>query len=213
MKKYFVMAFVALSMAAMAQHVTPLSIEIADVKIDSLRTLYLSEPMMYRASLEVVEQALDKNEDELKPAKAELKTEQTHAKEIGNSLTSATQMAASLKKLYDKEEGELKSMQKVVEKQQKTLSRQTTLNKENIETYTRFLEKQQTELGYSLREVADRQRAIADLETAIQNGKTGLQAYIHETEQKAAELAKLEALYKQRVAQLKAEQKTAKTMQ
>ena len=213
MKKIFFMAFMVLSVSAMAQHVTPISFQIADVKLDSLRTLYISEPTMYRASLEVVAQNLAKNAEDLKSAKAELKTEQAPAKEIGNSLKGATKMAAALKKLYAKEESELKSMQKVVEKQQKTLNKQTELNQASRENYLQFLEKQQKELGYSLREVADRQRAITDLETAIQNGQTGLQTYIQETQQKAMDLAQMEAQYKERLAILKAEQKTAKTLQ
>ena len=186
MKKILFLAFMALGMSAMAQHVTPLSIQLAEVKLDSLRTLYINEPTMYRAALEVVAQSLAKNAEEIKAAKAELKVEQTHGKEMANSLKEATKMAASLKKLYTKEESELKSMQKVVEKQ---------------------------ELGYSLREVADRQRAIADLETSIQNGQTRLQTYIQETQQKALDLAQLEAELKARTATLKAEQKTAKSLQ
>jgi chromosome segregation ATPase len=213
MKKYFIIAFMALGMSAMAQHVTPLSIEIADMKLDSLRTLYVSEPTMYRAALEVVAQSLEKNAEEIKAAKAVLKVEQSHAKEMGNSLKEAAKMTASLKKLYAKEEGELKSMQKVVEKQQKTLNKQKELNQSTRDNYLLFLEKQQKELGYSLREVADRQRAIADLETSIQNGQTRLQTYIQETQQKALELAQLEAELKARTATLKAEQKTAKSLQ
>ena len=64
-----------------------------------------------------------------------------------------------------------------------------------------------------MREVADRQRAITDLETSIQKGHTLLQNYVHEVEQKTVDLANLERIYKERLAQLKAEQKTAKTMQ
>ena len=213
MKKLFFIAFMAVGVSAMAQHVTPLSIELAEVKLDSLRTLYITEPTMYRASLEVVGQNLAKNAEELKAAKSELKTEQAHSKEISNSLKQATKMSASLKKLYSKEESELKSMQKVIEKQQKTLGKQKELNKETRETYSQLLEKQQKELGYSLREVADRQRSITDIETTVQNSQSGLQTYLQEIEQKATELAKLEALYKERLAILKAEQKTAKNMQ
>ncbi len=213
MKKIVLMAFAVLSMSAMAQHVTPLSIRIAETKIDSLRTLYLSEPTMYRAALEVVAQSLDKNEDELKAAKAELKAELAHAKEMDNSLKDATKMVASMKKIYAKEESELKSMQKVVEGQQKTLNKQKELNQETRDSYLQLLEKQQKELGYSLRDVADRQRAIAELETTIQNGQTKLQTYIQETQQKTLELAQLEALYKERAATIKAEQKAARNMQ
>ena len=213
MKKIFLMAFMALGMSAMAQHVTPISFRIADVKIDSLRALYGNEPTMYRASLEVAAQNLAKNADELKAVKAELKVEQAHAKEMGNSLKEATKMTNSLKKIYTKEESELKSMQKVVEKQQKTLNKQKELNQATRDYYLAFLEKQQKELGYSLREVAERQRAVSDLETAIQNGQTVLQAYIQETQQKAMDVAQMDALYKERQAAVKAEQKSAKSMQ
>ena len=212
MKKIFVMAFMALSLGAFAQHVTPLSIEISDPKIDSLRALYITEPAMYRASLEVAEQALLKNAEAVKAAKAELKTEQAHGKEMSNSLKEAMKMAASLKKIYTKEENELKSMQKVVEKQQKTLNKQKELNQASRDSYLQVLEQQQKELGYSLREVAERQRAVADMETAIQNSQTGLQSYIQETQQKSVELAGIENLLNQRLALVKAEQKTAKTM-
>ena len=213
MKKIFLMAFMALGVSAMAQHVTPISFQIAEVKLDSLRTLYINEPTMYRASLEVVAQNLAKNAEDLKAVKAELKVEQAHSKEMANSLKEATKMANSLKKIYSKEEGELKSMQKVVEKQQKTLNKQKELNQATRDSYLLFLEKQQKELGYSLREVADRQRAVSDLETAIQNGQTALQSYIQETQQKAIDVAQLDALYKERLAILKAEQKTAKSLQ
>ena len=213
MKKILFLAFMALGMSAMAQHVTPLSIQLADVKLDSLRTLYINEPTMCRAALEVVAQSLAKNAEEIKAAKAELKVEQTHGKEMANSLKEATKMTASLKKLYTKEESELKSMQKVVEKQQKTLNKQKELNQSTRDNYLLFLEKQQKELGYSLREVADRQRAIADLETSIQNGQTRLQTYIQETQQKALDLAQLEAQLKEKNNTLKAEQKSAKSLQ
>lgn len=206
------MAFMALSLSAFAQHVTPLSIEIADPKIDSLRALYIAEPTMYRAALEVAVQALAKNAEEVKAAKAELKTEQAHGKEMGNSLKEALKMAASLKKLYTKEESELKSMQKVVEKQQKTLNKQKELNQASRDSYLQVLEQQQKELGYSLREVAERQRAVADMETAIQNSQTDLQSYIQETQQKSFDITELENLLNQRLALVKAEQKTAKTM-
>ena len=207
------MAFMALSLSAFAQHVTPLSFEISDPKIDSLRSLYIAEPTMYRAALEVAVQNLMKDAEKVKAAKVELKTEQEHGKEMGNALKDALKMSASLKKIYAKEEGELKSMQKIVEKQQKTLNKQKELNQASRDSYLQVLEQQQKELGYSLREVAERQRAIAEMETSIQNKQTDLQAYIQETQQKSIDIAALETQLNQRLALVKAEQKTAKTMQ
>ncbi len=212
MRKIFVLAFMALGLSAMAQHVTPLAITITDVKIDSLRSLYLNEPTMYRAALDVVAKNLDQNGEQIKVAKAELKDEQAHAKEMDASLKEALKMTSSLKGIYSKEEGALKSMQKTIEKQQRKLASNRRLNKDARDDYAQMLEKQQKELGYSLREVADRQHSIADLETSIQNKQTSLQNFVQETVQKEAELNLLETTYKQRLATLKAEQKTAKSM-
>lgn len=213
MKKIFLMAFVALSVSAMAQKVTPVTITLAEFKVDSLRTLYMSEPIMYRASLDAVAQALEKNAVELKAAKSEFKTEQQLTKEMANSLKDAIKMATSMKKLYEKEESELKAMQKVVMGQQKMLTKQKELNAETRDSYTAFLEKEQKELGYALREVAERQRAVSELQTAIQNHQTKLETYNQEVAQKATTLANLEAELKARVASVKAEQKAAKSLQ
>ena len=210
MKKIFVMAFLTLGLSAMAQHVAPLTIEIADPQVDSLRAKYLTEPAMYRAALEAVSLDLTKNGEQIKAAKSELKDEQNHAKEMDGSLKEALKMTAELKKVYDKEEVALKAMQKTIEKQQRKLASNRRLNKEARENYAQMLEKQQKELGYSLREVAERQHSVSDLETSIQNWQTSLQYFVQETVQKEGEIAKLEALCKQRQAELKAELKAAK---
>lgn len=210
MKKIFVMAFLALGLSAMAQHVAPLTIEIADPQVDSLRAKYLTEPAMYRAALEAVSLDLTKNGEQIKAAKAELKDEQNHAKEMDGSLKEALKMTAELKKVYDNEEVALKAMQKTIEKQQRKLASNRRLNKTARENYAQMLEKQQKELGYSLREVAERQHSVSDLETSIQNWQTSLQYFVQEAMLKEGEIAKLEALLKQRQAELKAELKAAK---
>jgi chromosome segregation ATPase len=213
MKKVFLLAFMALSLSVAAQKVTPLTIELAEVDINALRAQYQSEPIMYRAALDKLSKDLEGDAAEIKNAKAQLKVEQSHSKEMEKSLKEAEKMAASLKSLYTKEEAELKKMMQTVQKQQQTLSKQVELNEETRESYVAFLEKQQKELNYSLREVADRQRAISDLEATISNSKTNMQYYVQAVNQKAADLANIEAQHKQRVSTVKAEQKSAKSMQ
>ena len=168
---------------------------------------------MYRAALNTLLADLNKDGDALKAAKAELKVEKAHADEIDKTLKQASKLAASLKKLYTKEENELRTMQKAVEKQQKTLNKQKELNQESRDSYLRILERQQKELGYSLREVAERQRAVAELETSIQNKQTNRQTYVQETQQKTVELSTIELQIKERIALVKAELKSANAMQ
>lgn len=212
MRKIFVLAFLAIGLSVMAQHVNPLSIEIPEVNIDTLRAKHFAEPAMYRAALEVLARDLDKNGDQIKAAKAELKDEKAHSKEMDGALKQALKMTAELDKVYEKEEASLKSMQKHVEGQQRKLAANRRLNKESRNDYSQMLEKQQKELGYALREVADRQHSIADLETSIQNAQTGLQNFVQETVQKEIELTRLESLYKQNSAAVKAELKATKKM-
>lgn len=212
MRKFFLMAVLALSMSAFAQRVTPLNITLAEVKLDSLRALYLAEPIMYRASLDAVAQALEKNDKEIKAAKTELKVEKQHAKEMGTSLKKAESMVASLKKLYGKEENELRNMGKTVEKQMKTLGKQNELNDETRNLYRSFLEKQQQELNYSLRDVAERARAISDLETSIQNAKSNLSQFEQQANLKESELKFMETQLKERQKLVKEEQKAAKSL-
>ena len=212
MRKYILLAFAALSISAFAQKVTPLNIELAELKTDSLRTLYIAEPAMYRASLEVVAQALDKNAKEVSEAKAILKDEQSHAKEMASSIKEALKMTAALTKTYEKEEATLKSMQKTVEKQQRKLNSQKKLNQEARDSYSQMLDKQQKELGYSLRELAERQRAVAELNTSIQDWQSQLQAFEQQLIQKASDLTLIENQLKERLSALKAEQKFAKSL-
>ena len=168
---------------------------------------------MYRAALDNVAKSLDRNAEELKAVKTEFKVEQAHSKEMAKGLNEAGKLATSLKKLYSKEEGELKGMQKTIENQQKTLNKQQALSQDTRETYLVFLEQQQKELGYAIREAAERLRSISEMETQIQNRKTDLQNYEQLVSQKAAEIAKLENTLKQRQAAVKSEQKAAKSMQ
>lgn len=213
MKKVFLLGFLALSMVAMAQQVTPVTVEIAELKIDSLRAAYLSQPPMYRTALEMQAAQLEQSRKALDEAKATLKAEQKHAKEMEAAIKDAAKMAANLKKLYAKEQTELKAMQKNVEKQQKTLSKQKDLNDASRKAYRNLLDREQRELGEAIDEVSARINSMSELETTLQNEQSNLQAFNTQVAQKALEIERLEAVYKERLAILKAEQKAAKSLQ
>ena len=212
MKKLFTIALMAVSMTAMAQSVTPLNIQIPELKFDSLRSLYISEPTMYRASLEVLAGQYAEVDKQLKAAKTELKAEQDHSKAMGTMIKESTSLANDLIKLYSKETDEIKSMQKTIEKQQRNLTKQVALNEQSRELFSRVLEREQKQLSRSVSEVAERQRDMTDQLNELQHMQTQLQNYEAEVQQKASNLSSLEALCKERLALLKAEQKTAKAL-
>ena len=132
---------------------------------------------------------------------------------MANSLKVASKMTAAMKKLYSQEEAELKAMQKTVEKQQKTFAKQKDLNQDTRDSYNLFLENEQKELSYSLREVADRQRAITDLETYLQTTQGQLQNFQQEITQKTASFVQIETELKTRMTTVKVEKKAAKGLQ
>ena len=205
MKKIFLLGFLAMSMVALAQQVTPVTVQIAELKIDSLRAVYLSQPPMYRTALEMQAVELEQSRKGLEAAKATLKAEQKHAKEMGVAIKDAAKMATNLKKLYIKEQTELKAMQ--------TLSKQSDLNDASRKAYSRLLEREQRELGDAADEVASRISSMSELETTLQNEQTNLQSFNTQVAQKALEIQRLETVYKERLAILKAEQKAAKSLQ
>lgn len=212
MKKIFTIALLALGMTAVAQSVTPLNIQIPELKFDSLRSLYISEPSMYRASLEVLVGQYAEVDRQIKTAKTELKAEQDHSKAMSLMIKEANALADDLIKLYTKEAAELKSMQKNIEKQQKTLAKRVALNEKSRDTFSKVLDREQTQLNQSLVAVAERQRDMTDQLNQLQNMQTQLQGYESEIQKKSMEITQLETIYKERLAALKAEQKTAKSL-
>ena len=213
MKKLFVIALAAMSMAVMAQHVTPVGVRVPDLKLDSLRDLYSSQPAMYQSALKSLEGELNQDLNVLKNARAVLKVEQAHAKEMSATLIEAFKLAGTLRKTYDAEESALIDMQKTIEKQLITMGKKVEINQNTRDEYTELLTTQQKELNYSLREVADRKRAITDVEEGLRGGQNNVQNYAQEVLQKAAEITHLEAECKAKLATVKKEQKAAKSMQ
>lgn len=213
MRKILTIALMAVSVAMMAQHVTPVEVNVAELNLDSLRDAYISQPEMYQSALKVVERNLEQNAADLKKARLQQKAEQAHVKEMGVTLKESQKLITGLKKTYAQEEKELKAMLNTISKQQTNLLKQTDLNQETRDNYTRFLEEQQKGINYSLRDVADRMRTITDLEEALRKSQNVINAYHHETIQKALDITSLETKYKHNMAKLKKEQKAAKSIQ
>ena len=212
MKKLFIIAFVSLSMATMAQHVNPLSITIAEINLDSLRNAYLAQPTMYRASLEVVAEQLEQNAQQIKSATQELKQEQAHGKEIARATKEANKNLTAILKQYDKEETEKDALLVMIEQQKKNLGRQDTLNSQTADYYVKMINEQQQILEQSVKDLKIRKQQVEQLLEAWQTLQLKYQTYNQEIEKKAFDLAQTEVLLKERMKILKEEQKAAKSL-
>ena len=200
------------SLTIMAQHVTPLDIKIAELNLDSLRGAYLAQPTMYRASLDVVAEQLEENAQQIKEAQNELKTEMTHAKEMRRVLNEGLKRLSVLKKIYAKEEAEIKSLMETLENQRQKLEKQTELNQQTRDGYIQMFSNEYSRLEQTLSDIANRVQEATLLSNELQNATFAYQTYEQELERKAFDLAQVEALYETRKDALKAEQRAAKSL-
>lgn len=212
MKKLFIIAFVSLSMATMAQHVNPLAISVAEINLDSLRAAYLAQPTMYRASLEVVAEQLEQNAQQIKSATQELKQEQAHGKEIARATKEANKNLTALQNLYEKEESEKDALLVMIEQQKKKLTRQDKINSQTTDYYVQMLNEQQQIVEQSMSDLKIRKQQVEQLLEEWQALQLKYQTYNQEIEKKAFELAQTEVLLKERMKILKEEQKAAKSL-
>ena len=212
MKNVFVIFLMGFSLTIMAQHVTPLDIKIAELNLDSLRGAYLAQPTMYRASLDVVAEQLEENAQQIKEAQNELRIEMIHAKEMRRVLNEGLKRLSVLKKIYAKEEAEIKSLMETLEDQRQKLEKQTELNQQTRDGYIQMFSNEYSRLEQTLSDLATRVQEATLLSNELQNATFSYQTYEQELERKAFDLAQVEALYETRKDALKAEQRAAKSL-
>lgn len=212
MKNVFVIFLMGFSLTIMAQHVTPLDIKIAELNLDSLRGAYLAQPTMYRASLDVVAEQLEENAQQIKEAQNELRIEMIHAKEMRRVLNEGVKRLSVLKKIYAKEEAEIKSLMETLEDQRQKLEKQTELNQQTRDGYIQMFSDEYSRLEQTLSDLANRVQEATLLSNELQNATFAYQTYEQELERKAFDLAQVEALYETRKDALKAEQRAAKSL-
>ena len=212
MKNVFVIFLMGFSLTIMAQHVTPLDIKIAELNLDSLRGAYLAQPTMYRASLDVVAEQLEENAQQIKEAQNELRIEMIHAKEMRRVLNEGVKRLSVLKKIYAKEEAEIKALMETLENQRQKLEKQTELNQQTRDGYIQMFSDEYSRLEQTLSDLANRVQEATLLSNELQNATFSYQTYEQELERKAFDLAQVEALYETRKDALKAEQRAAKSL-
>lgn len=212
MKNVFVIFLMGFSLTIMAQHVTPLDIKIAELNLDSLRGAYLAQPTMYRASLDVVAEQLEENARQIKEAQNELKIEMSHAKEMKRVLNEGMKRLSVLKKIYAKEEAEIKSLMETLDNQWQKLEKQTELNQQTRDGYIQMFSDEYSRLEQTLSDLANRIQEATLLSNELQNATFSYQTYEQELERKAFDLAQVGDLYETRKDALKAEQRAAKSL-
>lgn len=214
MKKLFIiLAVAAFGMQLNAQHVAPLTIQLADFALDTMRTKYANDPAMYQTELQRIVLMQEAETKAIKDAWKELKDEKQHAKDLASCLKEVGSAVSSLEKSGSKEEAAIKGMLKTIEKQMKQNSRtSSTLNAETRDDYHDYLTAEKRYLESMLDEIAARKKNLSDAMTGARDLQNGLNAFNVEIQQKELDLKQLENTSKTRIATIKNEQKIVKAM-
>ena len=212
MKRVYLLCLLFVGICASAQQLTPLSIQLAELNLDSLRDAYLAQPTMYRASLEVVEQELEQNAQQIKVAKEQLKAEQNIAKEVAKTIKDGLKMLAAAKKQQASEEKELAALIKLWDAQQKKTAKQDLLNQPTKDVYTTLCAQQKQVLDQLVQDLKAQNKTLTESEEQLKSMQLTWQTFSQSIEKKAFELAQLEVSYQTKKEMLKAEQKAAKKL-
>lgn len=211
-KLFFVIALAALSLGMSAQHVAPLTVQVTEFNLDTMRTKYANDPQMYATELQHIVLLQEAEQQAIKEAWKELKDEKAHAKNVAACLKDVNGSISNLGKSAEKEMDVLKDMLKSIEKQQKGVRDLKKLKAETREDYNEYLETEKRYLSAMLDELTARQKNLSNAQTGAQSLEAGLNAFNLEIQQKELDLKQLETTSKARIDQIKAEQKIVKQM-
>lgn len=211
MKKIgFIFASVALCATLNAQHVTPLTINLPDFSLDSLRTVYAADAPMYRAELERIQNVQDANEKAISQARRELKDEKTHAKDVAAYLKERESAITNLQKACETEQKALANMQSSVEKTLKKVQKTSLLNRQSQDMRVTALQGDKKEVIRLQDELAARQKRLTAMLDRVRADQGELATFNIEIQNKEVDLTQLENTLKVRKESVKAELKNVK---
>lgn len=208
-KLFFLAAVLAVVVCAQAQHVTPVTVKITEVNLDSIRTANIA-PTDYLVEVEKILVSLETNQKELKAVEKELKDEQNHLKNLQAGCKETQKSLATLEKLYTQEHKTLSGLMKSANDQYQKAMKMDKLDRKSRNAFLDMMEAQKEDMEYSLREVDSRLRSVSDNKEKLSKVAAATTAYEQEVKTKALDLAQLTATLKERMDRVKVEVKTTK---
>lgn len=202
-------AFVAVSMCAIAQHVTPVTVKLTEYNLDTLRQAYPA-PADYLVEVSKIQVALETNGKELKAVEKELKDEQNHLKNLQTGCKDAAKSLATLEKLYTQEQKTLTQMQKTTNDQYQKAMKNDKIERSSKNMFLDMMEAQKENVDYSLREVDGRLRAVMDSKERLTKVDASVTNYEQEVRTKEIDLKQMIANHKTLLDRIKVEVKTTK---
>ncbi|MGM9837239.1 MAG: hypothetical protein ACI30A_01970 [Paludibacteraceae bacterium] len=211
MKKIcLIIAFGAVSLLMSAQHVSPLTITLAEFSLSSMREQYASDKPMYKSELQRIQLTQDANEKAISAAKKELKEEKAHAKNIASYIEQLRSTYESLQKQYANEESTLSALNESIDKQIRKTQQLGQLDKESRESYTTLLQAQKEDVVRDLENLAYRQKALLKIQEQINKEQASLSNFEIELQNKEIDLNHLDQMHKSNTKVIKEELKAVK---
>lgn len=211
MKKVMLLAAVIVAALSInAQHVVPVSLNLTEYKLDSLRVQYVNDPVGYLAQLQQVEIAQKQDADELKSLQKQLKDEKNFAKERAGLLKDADKVLKQLEKDTQSSNKALISLRNGMEKSHRSIQKQSLVNQDAKETTTASISEYKALVEQEIHASSARLTQISKVKSSVASAHTGLESFNAEVASKEAKIKELEAKQKANVAEIKAQIKAAK---
>ena len=209
MKKSFLFVlFAALTLTASAQHVTPLTIKLTEVDLNSLRSQYQGQA--YLLELQRLDMLLKDDTKLLKDAQNQLKAENDYYNQMTSYVDKAEASFKNLQALSQKELDEFNKLKDNAEKQLRNLNSATNLKPETRTKVVDCLQEQRRGLEAAINATTSRQSQLANQPAQLQQMRTDLMVMSNELVNKETDLKQLETSLKTRREVIKAETKNVK---
>lgn len=209
MKKSIILAlFMTLTVSLSAHHVTPITVNLTEFNLDSLRAQYSGSS--YLLELQRLDKLMKDDTKALKDAQVQLKAEKDYYKQMSSYIDKAESSFKSLQTYSQKELDEINKLKDQADKQIRTLNSSSQINPDTRKKALDILLEQRMGLEEAVTGTTKRQTEYSSHPTELQKIRTELMVLNNELTNKETDLKQMEATLKSRREIIKSEMKNVK---
>lgn len=209
MKKSIILAlFMTLAVSLSAHHVTPITVNLTEFNLDSLRAQYSGSS--YLLELQRLDKLMKDDTKALKDAQVQLKAEKDYYKQMSSYIDKAESSFKSLQTYSQKELDEINKLKDQADKQIRTLNSSSQINPDTRKKALDILLEQRKGLEEAVTGTTKRQTEYSSHPTELQKIRTELMVLNNELTNKETDLKQMEATLKSRREIIKSEMKNVK---
>lgn len=210
MKKTIIFSlFALLTLSLSAQHVTPITIQLTELNLDSLRKQYSGQS--YLLELQRLDKLMREDSKLLNDAQKQLKAEQNHYKKMMSFIEKAESSYKNLQALSQKEIAEFSKVKDLTDKQLREVNTSDELNQDTRLKAVEQLQIQRRALEATINATTNRQSQLANQPVHLQQMRTDFMVFNNEMTNKETSIKQMETTLKANRDIIKSEMKNVKS--